>query len=48
MLEATKDAVLKEKIKRESAGLNPEAFLLKKSRQLFYNTSPLDMRKLMG
>ncbi len=48
VLEATKDAVLKEKIKREAAGLNPEAFLLKKSGQLFYNTSPLDMRKLMG
>jgi len=48
VLEATKDAVLKEKEKREAAGLNPEAFLLKKSGQLFFNTSPLDMRKLMG
>jgi hypothetical protein len=44
----TKDAVLKEKEKREAAGLNPEPFLLKKSGQLFYNTSPLDMKKLMG
>jgi type I restriction enzyme M protein len=28
--------------------LNPEPFLLKKSGQLFYNTSPLDMKTLMG
>ena len=48
VLEATKDAVLKEKEKREVAGLNPEPFMLKKSGQLFYNTSPLDMKKLMG
>jgi type I restriction enzyme M protein len=48
VLEPTKDAVLKEKEKRETAGLNPEPFLLKKSGQLFYNTSPLDMKKLMG
>ena len=48
VLEATKEAVLKEKDKRETAGLNPEPFLLKKSKQLFFNTSPLDMKKLMG
>ena len=48
VLEETKDAVLKELEKREAAGLNPEPFLLKKSGQLFYNTSPLDMKKLMG
>jgi type I restriction enzyme M protein len=48
VLEATKDAVLKEKEKREAAGLNPEPFMLKKSGQLFYNTSPLDMKKLLG
>jgi type I restriction enzyme M protein len=47
-LEPTKEGVLKEKEKRESAGLNPEPFLLKKAKQLFYNTSPLDMKKLMG
>ena len=28
--------------------LNPEPFLLKKAKQLFYNTSPLDMKRLMG
>jgi type I restriction enzyme M protein len=48
VLESTKDAVLAEKTKRETAGLNPEPFLLRKSGQLFYNTSPLDLKKLMG
>lgn len=48
VLEPTKNAVLKELAKREEAGLNPEPFLLKKAGQLFYNTSPLDIRKLMG
>lgn len=48
VLEPTKAAVLKEKEKREAANLNPEPFLVKKSGQLFYNTSPLDLKKLMG
>jgi len=48
VLEPTKAAVLKEKEKREKSGLNPEPFLLKKAGQLFYNTSPLDVKKLMG
>ncbi len=48
VLERTKEAVLKEKEKREAAGINPEPFLLKKAQQLFYNTSPLDLKKLMG
>jgi type I restriction enzyme M protein len=48
VLEPTQDAILKEKAKREAAGINPEPFLLKKSGQHFYNTSPLDMRKLLG
>ncbi|EDL59762.1 type I restriction-modification system subunit M [Gimesia maris] len=48
VLEPTKDAVLKEKEKREAANINPEPFLKKKSQQLFYNTSPLDIKKLMG
>jgi len=48
VLEPTKGAILKEKEKREAAGINPEPFLLKKSGQHFYNTSPLDMRKLLG
>ena len=48
VLEATKPAVLSELAKREKAGLNPEPFLLRTSGQLFYNPSPLDMKKLMG
>ncbi|MDZ7936980.1 MAG: class I SAM-dependent DNA methyltransferase [Rhodoferax sp.] len=48
VLEPTKAAVLAEKATREKAGLNPEPFLLRKSGQLFYNTSPLDLKKLMG
>ena len=48
VLEATKAAVLAELAKRKGAGINPEPFLLRKSGQLFYNTSPLDMKKLMG
>jgi type I restriction enzyme M protein len=48
VLERTKPAVLAELEKRSKAGLNPEPFLLRKSGQLFYNTSPLDMKALMG
>ncbi|WP_406697394.1 class I SAM-dependent DNA methyltransferase [Singulisphaera sp. Ch08] len=48
VLEKTKAAVLAERAVREKAGLNPEPFLLRKSGQLFFNTSPLDMKKLMG
>ena len=48
VLESTKAAVLAEKVTREKAGLNPEALLLRKAGQLFYNTSPLDLKKLMG
>src|SRR6185312_9570561 len=48
VLEPTKVAVLAELKAREKAGLNPEPFLLRKSGQHFYNTSPLDLKKLMG
>jgi type I restriction enzyme M protein len=48
VLEANKPTVLAELAARKKAGLNPEPFLLKKSGQLFYNTSPLDLKKLMG
>ncbi|MFN9539771.1 MAG: N-6 DNA methylase, partial [Planctomycetota bacterium] len=48
VLEPTKDAVLKEKAAREKAGIPPEPFLLRKSGQLFYNTAPMDMKRLMG
>ena len=48
VLESTKTAVLREKEVRDKSGINPEPFLLKKSGQLFYNTSPLDLKKLVG
>ena len=48
VLEATKADVLTELKKRTKAGVNPEPFLLRKAGQLFYNTSPLDLKKLMG
>jgi type I restriction enzyme M protein len=48
VLEPTKSAVLAELAKRKGARVNPEPFLLRKSGQLFYNTSPLDLKKLMG
>ena len=48
VLERTKGAVLAELAIREKAGLNPEPFLLRKAGQLFFNTSPLDLKRLMG
>lgn len=48
VLEKTKAAVLAEREKREKEKLNPEPFLLKKAGVNFFNTSPLDMKKLMG
>jgi len=48
VLELTKPAVLAELKLRKKARFNPEPFLLKRAGQLFYNTSPLDLKKLMG
>ena len=48
VLDPTKPAVLKELAKRTQAGINPEPFLLRAAGLLFYNTSPLDLKKLMG
>ena len=48
VLEPTKPAVLAELEKRQKSGVNPEPFLLKQAKQKFYNTSPLDLRKLLG
>jgi type I restriction enzyme M protein len=48
VLEPTKDAVLDEHAKQTKAGRNPEPFVLKASGRHFYNTSPLDMKKLVG
>jgi type I restriction enzyme M protein len=48
VLASTKAAVLAEFADKTAAGLNPEPFLLRKAGQGFYNTSPLDMGRLMG
>jgi type I restriction enzyme M protein len=48
VLEETKKAVLAEDAARRHAGINPEPFLLRKAKQSFYNTSPMDMKTLMG
>lgn len=48
VLEATKSAVLAEFEAKTKAGLNPEPFLLRKAKQSFYNTSHLDLPKLLG
>ena len=48
VLEATKPAVLAEKKLRAKAGLNIEPFLLKKAGQHFFNTSPMDLKMLVG
>ena len=48
MLEGTKEMVLAEHTAKTKTGINPEPFLIRKAGQAFYNTSPLDLRKLMG
>lgn len=48
VLEPTKAAVLKEFSEKEKAGIHPDPFLTRKAGHSFFNTSPLDMKKLMG
>jgi len=48
VLEPTKKAVLAECEAKTKAGLNPDPFLLRKAKQSFYNTSPLDLPTLLG
>ncbi|CUU13828.1 Type I restrictionmodification system DNAmethyltransferase subunit M EC 21172 CDS [Bradyrhizobium sp.] len=48
VLEPTKAKVLAEYTAKKKAGLNPDPFLLRASGQSFYNTSNMDLRKLMG
>ncbi len=48
VLEPTKAAVLAELAKRTKQGVNPEPFLLQAADASFCNTSPLDLRTLMG
>src|SRR5579872_4783265 len=48
VLELTKAAVLAEHAARKKERMNAEPFLLRKAKQSFYNTSPMDIKKLMG
>lgn len=48
VLEPTKKAVLAENAARSKAGINPEPFLLRKSKVSFYNTSPMDLKAILG
>ncbi|QLA80393.1 SAM-dependent DNA methyltransferase [Acidovorax sp. JMULE5] len=48
VLETTKPAVLAELAAKQAQDLNPEPFLLRKAGQSFYNTSTLDLKKLLG
>ncbi|WEN15397.1 class I SAM-dependent DNA methyltransferase [Rhodanobacter sp. AS-Z3] len=48
VLASTKPAVLAEFEAKTKTGLNPDPFLLRKAKQSFYNTSPLDLPKLLG
>ncbi len=48
VLEPTKDAVLADFATKTAAGLDPAPFLLRKAKNGFYNTSPLDLKKLLG
>jgi type I restriction enzyme M protein len=48
VLAPTKEAVLAEYEARKKSGVNPEPFLLRKAGQSFFNTSAMDLRKLVG
>ncbi|SEA64352.1 type I restriction-modification system subunit M [Acidovorax soli] len=48
VLESTKPAVLTELAAKQAQDVNPEPFLLRKAGQSFYNTSTLDLKKLLG
>jgi type I restriction enzyme M protein len=48
VLAPTKADVLAEFAARTKAGVNPEPFLRRKARQTFFNTSPMDLKKLLG
>ncbi|WP_310599189.1 class I SAM-dependent DNA methyltransferase [Desulfobulbus sp.] len=48
VLADTKEAVLKEFAAKKGGDINAEPFLLRASKQSFYNTSELDFKKLLG
>jgi type I restriction enzyme M protein len=47
-LESTKKSVLAEFAAKTKTGLNPEPFLIRKAGQSFYNTSRMDLCRLLG
>ncbi|WP_296596605.1 class I SAM-dependent DNA methyltransferase [Phenylobacterium sp.] len=48
VLAPTKADVLAELEARSAAGVNPEPFLRRKAKQTFFNTSTMDLKRLMG
>jgi type I restriction enzyme M protein len=48
VLAPSKAAVLAEFEARSKAGLNPDPFLRRVAKQSFFNTSPMDLKKLLG
>ncbi len=48
VLTPTKAAALAEYEERQRAGVNPDVFVRRKTGLSFYNTSPLDLKKLIG
>lgn len=48
VLEDTKEAVLEEYAKRKNVAVPVGPFLTRRAKQSFYNTSPLDFRKLLA
>lgn len=48
VLEPTKAAVLAELAAKQKAGINPDLFLQRVAGHKFYNTSSMDLKKLMG
>jgi type I restriction enzyme M protein len=48
VLALTRQKVLKEKAKRDAAGVDPHHFLLRASGEKFYNTCEMDLRALLG
>lgn len=48
VLESTKAKVLEEIAVRKKSGVNPDAYAKRKAGQAFYNSSPLDLPKIIG
>lgn len=48
VLAPTKEAVLAAAKEHATSGLNPTVFLKRAAKQTFFNTSPMDMKKLLG